>query len=1295
MASAGVTQGGANTKGGSTFSGLSLNWPGKALRLFVALLALMSASSHATSLEYTLPAAGSHAQIIKITTPGRYAVKAKSATGTAIRVTSALLGPGIWYGQAGTSDGAFSRVFAVGDYRIETSGAEAAVGRAEITLAPFEEQNRGRVTLADVQTIETTLAVGERRSYWIDVAEQGVINLELAGRALDSVQVWREGKWLLDLPATSQVEEARLGHPLRFFRLTAQFARGRYRVSAYGADALEWADGEAGQPLYVRRGIPKLPSTYRLDHRASEFGVDRYLVPARAGHFALELPIAEEASIGVNPFREGTELANGSAFATSARLAKISEKSRLPFATVTLPNRVTPLAEVENQFDLVTVRRKAGEPYTLQIFTPTDQAVIRRVGDYWIESVVAGSARDELGATAMVFVGKVGKRPHSLGRESVVELDKAVAWVRRFNLGTPLHMWLRVLEPGRYTVRGTGVDATLGVRPYARPRKGKWRYVAPDAQQSIALQPGYYHLRIEPKISGIFTLQMRGETAVGAGQTLPSIARFKKLSVFPKYEAVVRTSGPKGGLMIRRLPIDLETAFAVTLDPRVPVIVPIRVASAGQVVLEGPSGNRLQLRRPRSALSSALNVRAGRHRVEIENHSTASVQALLRFVPNGAPVAIPPAATGGVLNVDEQMPVRLGPRASAHFEVQIDAPGFYSVGTSGLLATALTVSAQHVPGLLTAERNGPGRNALATGFLEVGRYAVQVSTLGASAGTAGLVVKQLRHTKTADALTTGANIRSRLESGTGLTAFIQVGQAGKYRIRAMDVGKRHPIALSDADGWPLVRPGHIGDVDLDLAAGRYSLAVMPPVQSGFVVAQIVPVPRVHERVGHGPFPVALDSKVTHRWLQPPAQGAGSNAHGDESQAARDVWTFDLTAPVTVEAMLTNEMAARIIEAESDHLVGELTSAQGWVGMLKAGSYRVEASHLRRANRVDYSLSVRLRELTPGQQRTVSVPSRIPLSVLEGAVVIRSHGDADVRAVLRDASGAQIGRADDDNGDWNFRLEKILPKGRYQLEVLPSGSHGAKTTISLTRGVSVTPPNLTKPESPVLEVLEPGVVRNVSLVKGGSMSLKLAAPPGPGLIEIRGLDVVPKVTADGYGASQTSHRATLAWSDMAPETVTLEGHEDAVTAIASLSRLTAQPELVLEHSRQLLLSDGHATRVKLPRPGARVTIDVPTGVTVLAGSATVSLGAPSRLTFDPASADFWLLNSTSKPTTVGLALTSNGVLGDGVAERPVMMTRFTSSGRWHLQLPVLTVPAEVFVRGAVEHSRVQRLNDLAL
>ncbi|HVQ28965.1 MAG TPA: hypothetical protein VMV21_05260 [Vicinamibacteria bacterium] len=1056
-------------------SGVSL----RACLLLVALPTALAAADGDPVLDRpTLPAAGHQRALLTVGRFGRYALAAKSASGTSVQIVDRMAGPGEVAGSAGEQDGRLDVFLERGEYRVLTEGHPRAKGDAVLAVHPFIERSVPEPSeLVETKLVSSTLDDLEQRSYWLRVEERRSVWLEAAGRNLADLRIWRDGQWLVDASPLTERVQPKVGQPLLACRLATQLDPGLYLVTAYGGPGQPWAEESDAHPLHLRLGLPRLPEAGRRRMVASPFGVDRFLVPGAANYFRVELPEAAPATLRAGTFDPEQ------AFALPEESREVTKKSLPPMAEIDLPaaedtepprSEGTPLPD-----RIVTVEATAGQPYLLQHFDRRDVYAFRADGPYWISSIHSGHPQDSVDVTALVVRGS-DREPL---REQVVNLDAKTSFRRRANLLGTLTLFLRVKEAGRYEVVLEGPEARARIEPFLtwRPQ----RYQAPPLKGSGSvwdLEAGFYTLTAEPVARGIVTLTVRPkglldtalqsvglgrdatEDAVRAGAVFPSVTldRDHGYTVYLNEQPEVRS-----GIILRKLPLDPTSPLFVSQRPGETVSVPVTLAEKGLLRAETEDGNALELTVDGGPATKAATVAAGEHTVALRYAGKTTVQYSLAFEParlsdqaalpslpgDETPVAFETLAEGAPRFLD------LEAGASGTYQVKADRAGLYVLESTGLLATEGNLRTRVVTSFARESQNGTGRNFELRQYLREGDYQL---TVGAQAPSAGHLGVALRRTRLAD----GGFLQNRLPARATVKAGDAVGYSfvittpGEFRVRSLGLGRTFRCRLEDEDGWPLVAPNGPADVTRAFEPGRYRFVVLPEATDARVVTLIEPVVRRRTRTGHGPHALPLAQTVEHVWLEP-----------EEGQERKpDVWTMTLPAATDVSFALGAEMEADLRRA-GDPSATRLGPGQPSRLPLAAGSYTLEVRSIRQNNRAAYTLSAFPEALLPGMEREVRAPAEVPLAVGEaGLVEIASFGGVDVKAQLMGADGALLAASDDRADDWNFQIARSLAPGRYRLRVDPVGAASGTTAVRLRVPREEAKPPLALPAS--LEV-KPG------------------------------------------------------------------------------------------------------------------------------------------------------------------------------------------------------------------------------
>jgi hypothetical protein len=112
--------------------------------------------------------------------------------------------------------------------------------------------------------------------------------VDLAGRSLGDVRLWRDGQWLDPAEPACAPLAADAARPLVRCELTARLGAGLYQLVAYGGPATPWSVNEADQPaetraegtsIRTRSSLPLTPRSSRRWGRSFASGVRRTCIP--------------------------------------------------------------------------------------------------------------------------------------------------------------------------------------------------------------------------------------------------------------------------------------------------------------------------------------------------------------------------------------------------------------------------------------------------------------------------------------------------------------------------------------------------------------------------------------------------------------------------------------------------------------------------------------------------------------------------------------------------------------------------------------------------------------------------------------------------------------------------------------------------------------------------------------------------------------------------------------------------------------------------------------------------------
>ncbi|HVI89516.1 MAG TPA: lysozyme inhibitor LprI family protein, partial [Dongiaceae bacterium] len=769
-------------------------------------------------------ATGRQETLLTVPRFGRYALTTHSGQGTAVQLIDRMAGPGDLYGVPGSSDGRIDTFLDHGVYKVVLLASDKGSGEAELDVHPFAELNSPAIPrLTELKLVQGDLDDFQQRSYWLDITERRTVAIEAAGRNLADLRLWRDGNWLVDATPEAVDSEPEPGKPLNVRRLVTVLEPGLYLLSAYGGPTLPWAKTSDAHPFYLRMGIPSIGEGGRQVHIASPFGVDRYLVPASANYFRLELPEAEAAGLSVAAYSESNPFAEGDR-------EVITKKS------------VPPVAEVEDDskstgLKLITINRDAGKPYLLQHFKSVERYYFKESGDYWLSTLHSGYGDDSIDATP-VLTEQLPNQPEAVYQAQAPELNAQARWTRRFNLLDTATAYFHVTEAGTYVIEtasappNQGNAAPANAAPAnATPANGgaiaDYRfepmiefganYQAPDFQpagQGWQLEPGYYVLTMRPKDNGkgILTVTVRGATAQPGGPddasqakvtsaTWPSIS----LDDGASYTLYLnRQPGVEAGVVLRTLPIDLGQDLPVNLPRGQNLDVPVRATVGDTVTAIGEDGQPATFAVDHGSAVTAWTATDGNHVVTLANKGDKPAFVTLHDTPAAlAPETPLPPVEAERLAAIPVFPA-LSAEAPAYFDIakdekktfalSIKQPGLYRLQSSGLLQTEGAIRTRIILALDRQSNNGTGRNFLIQQYLGEGDYQLTLNAQGQTRGHMGVGL-------TPTVLDDGGQLsldlpaRHSLQAGHGLRYSFTIPADGHYHLRALGLSRTFTMRL--------------------------------------------------------------------------------------------------------------------------------------------------------------------------------------------------------------------------------------------------------------------------------------------------------------------------------------------------------------------------------------------------------------------------------------------------------------------------------------------------------------------
>jgi len=955
------------------------------------------------------PTAGRHDTLLHVNVPGRFAIRAASATDTVLQLVDMMTGPGERTGPApGQTDTRIDALLDAGTYKLRAFGDKAATGETRLTVTAFADMTP---PLLAPGYAPATLALTDlhQQSFWYVVDDPADdIRIEAAGRSVADIRVWQNGRDLVEIPAQRDTIAPVAAHPMARYLLSGHLPAGSYLVTIYGGPALKWSDGAEDQPLLIRTGHARDLLAGGGDLSIGPFGREVYAVPPNAADAQVRLPAP--ADLSLRPL-SGDSPSGG---------ASMSRKQRAATAMVALGT-----GPAAHRF--LEVSAAVGTAFNLRA-VPRRSVSVSRGGDFWFSSVELGRGGDEVPAAALLTRMHRDGSGDVLASPGVPEIGPAKAWRVRFNYRGQTSLLFHVVEATTVAVKADGppVEARITtIERHEMNATGDGR-----AAKRWSLSPGWYQVVLdEPHhAEGILDLTLGPPDLNPAEPAPPGPADpFLLLGLQSVGTERLRLSGNEApGERVRPIaratPVELaDGPMALTLAPGQSESVNVHVATAGTLITRDLAGG--------APLEQRELGDDGYATVELpaSDHARTLVIGLLPPEPAAPmpspepPPDLPALADGAASFLD------LGRDRTASFSLQLAQGGLFRATTLGRLHTASTIGTSFVPTLDSADGNGVGANMLLQRYLRAGRYRLNVTAHG-SAGRVGVAVAPASLAQGAPLLP-GLSVRASLPAGTGVAFPIQIAEEGDYHLDLRGLGGRFAARLEDAEGWPLLADGDLTSLDTDLAAGSYRLIVQPPSVAARAVARLTrilpPPPPIR---GHGPHPLPFEAAQSATWREPA---------GVDDARAPDVWRFALAGPASVTLDLAGAGMQAVLrpDAPGARPLGHVEGGASLARSLPAGRYVVEARAAVRNDRVDYRLTLHSDELQPAVPRVVELPSVQSFAIAAPRVVsVTSFGDIPLRAVLRAEDGMELARVAERTDDWNIALTRPLPAGRYRLEL---------------------------------------------------------------------------------------------------------------------------------------------------------------------------------------------------------------------------------------------------------------------
>lgn len=1000
-------------------------------------------------------AKGNNETLLHINKPGRCSIQVKSEQGTAVTIVDRMAGPYKSAGSAGNKDGRLDLLLDNGTYKIRLKSYRKGSGKTTLKVFPFKYVNPvTRVEdlpyLPHLELIRGSLEDLQQQAFWIQIKERLVLRLEMLGRSLKDARLWKDGSWLEDVNPTITTFEPVPGQPMTHAEFHHDLNPGLYLLTCYGGPAHKWTKETGQYPFYLRMGIPELGKNGQRLLEISPFGRDTFLISGETNFFQLVREQKKQAQLTTSAWGK-----TKGRYSSYWRSASITKKSRDPWCFIK--------GSASSKAQWVTITAPPGDQLELDFFVQKHFHKLEE-GDHrcWISSIHSAEGRDAIDITALLTYPTMNIPV----KAEVKTITPEEAMIRKVNLLGNLTVYLFIEEEGTYVIDenpNAGAKGSYQLKPFMITLpKGYQPPPFRDAGTDFELVPGYYVLTIRPKSRGILHFALH-KKANWLSRTVKSIfsktpGSLKKepqqaarnllwpevkLQNISRYHRAYtlwlnQRADVESGIIVRRLPLNLEEPLPVTLNPGQSVVIKVRHNRKMKLKV---TGGKYGVKVDNVPWDDTSPLSAGFHHLELENIDS---KTRLFNVKTGIMEPYTPPPPPVIKKVEDIFPIMtvkkplfrdFDYKERKQFLLQVKTPALYRLETTGRMAASITVRSRVTTSLFNASQNGIGRNALVQQYFKPGDYLVNVRTMGQSKGRAGIFLERTELENIAG-LSDGTMKRCSVLPDAAVRYQVDIKEPAYYYLETYSLGKPLTHRLEDADGWPLMIPGRQGAVERFFKKGTYFYYSLPqPVESRRVTF-LRRIPEKKEISGKGPHQIELNKSLENIWMEDEPRSPG-------------IYKVEITAPIRTTLTVPGNMEAKIF-GENGEVFGS-TAKGKWTGRLPAGDYDLKVMSIEKNNRLPYTILLATRYLIPGLTQPVrNLPVEMDVSLDRDSLVdITSFGDVDVKASLWDKEGKNhITAADDMPHDWNFRISRNLKAGQYRLNISTADSGSGAVEVRM-------------------------------------------------------------------------------------------------------------------------------------------------------------------------------------------------------------------------------------------------------
>jgi hypothetical protein len=910
-----------------------------------------------------------------------------------------------------TWKGSTGLILEPGDYEVRWTKAAGVTAQARVqAFSPVNAPSVDKAPeLKEGDSIRTSLADGQSLVYKLVIPpDQPHVNIELRGRDLSAVVLWKDGAWDQGITISSARLMSQPGRPSQFFELDRDLEAGSYVLVAVGGPRVDWGDSEAVDPFYISRGRSDLPLGAVREGKLDAEGRAEFWSRAGTTVVEAEFPDAVDASVAVATGRLNL---NGTALKAKD------------------PVRVVQTRVYDQRW--VVLQGPAGAKFRVRALTSTSSTMLPSSdGGVLLSSSASAEENDGLPLTALAVLLSGGNPQLIFDRTLPVDDDNPLHFA--FDAQSASSVFVRVKTAGSYTVvenpdrPGAAeyqfdlLDDLISTRNYKGPllaRNGKTVELQAKIYRisttAVKLGRCEWVLTKAGLFSGMKASSLWAKPLSGGGLwtvVLPPVAYNQRVQLFVSSRGSVPSSVGVVGLpaVAGNLPV-------LSLDAGQTVQLPLKFSDG---VWRGWTGATVLVDGAPLAVGGATKQGNAVVAVTSPKGGLFETQA---GPPPGAP--LPP--------LPEKIPVgkvfwedwTLG--QTRVYELEVTKPGMYRCETLGRLSCELRVRTPLHRDLFMVSKNGGGTNALLSTYLAPGLYRVEMRVVDRTFGRAGVILAAADD-PIERTLVTGVQARATVPAQRFLKVNLTVGKDGRYLLTSLGLNQDFIRRFEDAQGYPVAAPLESGSPTFSLAAGTYTIWSYP-MESESRRAYGLELISNAEAADDQPGRLSWNRYRDATWKETPDR-------------TPQVYSLTAEAPLRAQIVLTEGMVWQLRGADGTVLDQGPGGDPVEVSIPK-GDSSVAVRSQAVDNLKDYRIGLVTLDLTPGRAIVFPGAIDVPLAVGHaGTYELMTWGNREVVLTLTNEDGTKVlSRGVPRTDDWNTSITVALPAGRYRAQIRDSAS----------------------------------------------------------------------------------------------------------------------------------------------------------------------------------------------------------------------------------------------------------------